>query len=339
MHAHLAALVADGRLRNAVTGEVAWAALPGALQRHGRPRRDRQAGARPVSPGPGRTELDLDADEIVTAAVAIFEESGLDAVSMRSVSARLGVSPVPLYSRVGNKDALVDAIADRLLADLAPPPEVGEPWGEYAARWARSLPRRCPAGAGQPPHPVARPGGVRRSVPTARGRAPPGRLRAGCRGPGVPPAHLGDRRVRRGRERGRTPRSPTAALPTRRRSRRGRPGRGRHAVRPPHPLRGAGHRTETRPDDDPHPRRHREGRGGHRRQQGPRTGDGPGLRRGRGRRGGGQPQARCVRGGGRRRCERSAAEPARWPATWATGTSARPSSSRPSPSTAASTCS
>ena len=40
---------------------------------------------------------------------------------MRSVSSRLGVSPVPLYSRIGNKDALVDAIADRLLADLAPP--------------------------------------------------------------------------------------------------------------------------------------------------------------------------------------------------------------------------
>ena len=46
---------------------------------------------------------------------------------------------MPLYSRVGNKDALVDAIADRLLADLAPPPEVGEAWSEYAVRWARSL--------------------------------------------------------------------------------------------------------------------------------------------------------------------------------------------------------
>ena len=42
-------------------------------------------------------------------------------MSMRSVSTRLGVSPVPLYSRVGNKEALLDAIADRLLADLAPP--------------------------------------------------------------------------------------------------------------------------------------------------------------------------------------------------------------------------
>jgi len=85
------------------------------------------------------TDFDLDAEAIVTAAVEIFEESGLDAVSMRSVSSRLGVSPVPLYSRIGNKDALLDAIADRLLADLAPPPNEGEPWDQYALRWAREL--------------------------------------------------------------------------------------------------------------------------------------------------------------------------------------------------------
>lgn len=84
-------------------------------------------------------DFDLDADEIVTAAVEIFQESGLDAVSMRSVSSRLGVSPVPLYSRVGNKDALLDAIADRLLADLAPPSVDDESWDEYAVRWAREL--------------------------------------------------------------------------------------------------------------------------------------------------------------------------------------------------------
>ena len=59
---------------------------------------------------------------------------------MRSVSSRLGVSPVPLYSRVGNKDALVDAIADRLLADLAPPRNDG-----------RGVERvRGPLGAGAP---------------------------------------------------------------------------------------------------------------------------------------------------------------------------------------------
>ncbi len=84
-------------------------------------------------------DFDLDAEEIVTAAVEIFEESGLDAVSMRSVSARLGVSPVPLYSRIGNKKALVEAIADRVLIDLAPPNAAGESWDRYAVRWAREL--------------------------------------------------------------------------------------------------------------------------------------------------------------------------------------------------------
>lgn len=86
-----------------------------------------------------RSELELDAEEIITAAVEIFQESGLDAVSMRSVSARLGVSPVPLYSRIGNKEALLDAVADRLLVDLAPASNEGEPWDQYAVRWAREL--------------------------------------------------------------------------------------------------------------------------------------------------------------------------------------------------------
>lgn len=88
---------------------------------------------------PRSADFDLGADEIVAAAVDIFNERGLDAVSMRSVSSRLGVSPIPLYSRVGNKDALVAAMADRLLADLAPPAEDDERWDAYAARWARAL--------------------------------------------------------------------------------------------------------------------------------------------------------------------------------------------------------
>lgn len=88
---------------------------------------------------PRPTNFELDADEIVAAAVDIFQESGLEAVSMRSVASRLGVSPVPLYSRVGNKDALVDALAERLLADLAPSRGEAEAWTDYAVRWATEL--------------------------------------------------------------------------------------------------------------------------------------------------------------------------------------------------------
>ncbi|BBX00433.1 hypothetical protein BST36_16655 [Mycolicibacterium moriokaense] len=91
---------------------------------------------------PKANDFELEADEIIAAAVEIFLEQGLDAVSMRSVAARLGVSPAPLYSRVGNKDALVDAIADHLLSELAPPHTDDEPWTDYATRWATELRER-----------------------------------------------------------------------------------------------------------------------------------------------------------------------------------------------------
>jgi AcrR family transcriptional regulator len=87
-------------------------------------------------------EFELDADEIVAAAIAVLRERGLDAVSMRNVADRLGVSPMPLYTRVGNKAALIDAVADQLLVDLAPAAGAAEPWPEYAERWCRELRQR-----------------------------------------------------------------------------------------------------------------------------------------------------------------------------------------------------
>jgi AcrR family transcriptional regulator len=89
----------------------------------------------------------LDVEEIVGVATEIFLENGLDAVSMRSVSGRLGVSPVPLYSRVGNKEDLLDAIADHLLANLAPPASPEERWPVYATRWSIEIRRRLLAAA------------------------------------------------------------------------------------------------------------------------------------------------------------------------------------------------
>ena len=95
----------------------------------------------------GRAPIDLDARDIVDAALALLEERGLDAVSMRNVGARIGVSPVPLYSRVGNKDALLDAMIDRALAGMAPTPEPGEAWRAYAERWATAVRSRLTATA------------------------------------------------------------------------------------------------------------------------------------------------------------------------------------------------
>jgi AcrR family transcriptional regulator len=88
---------------------------------------------------PGRRELELSRAEIIRAALEIFESDGLPAVSMRTVAARLGVSPVPVYRRVGNKDALLDAMAYHLLEDVVPPLRPDVDWREYAIEWATAL--------------------------------------------------------------------------------------------------------------------------------------------------------------------------------------------------------
>jgi TetR/AcrR family tetracycline transcriptional repressor len=87
-------------------------------------------------------EIQLSPEQIVAAAVDILHEGGLDAVSMRSVAGRLGVTPPPVYARIGNKDALLDAIAEHFLADLAPGVEPDEPWPDYARRWTQRMRQR-----------------------------------------------------------------------------------------------------------------------------------------------------------------------------------------------------
>jgi AcrR family transcriptional regulator len=65
---------------------------------------------------------------------------------MRRVAARLGVSPIPLYSRVGNKDDLLDAVAERILHDLLPGASAAAvPWTDAVAAWARALRERLHA--------------------------------------------------------------------------------------------------------------------------------------------------------------------------------------------------
>lgn len=59
-------------------------------------------------------------DKIVAAALAIADERGLTAVSMRSVSDRLGVVPTALYRHVANKDELLTRMADSVLTTLPP---------------------------------------------------------------------------------------------------------------------------------------------------------------------------------------------------------------------------
>jgi AcrR family transcriptional regulator len=62
---------------------------------------------------------------IVAEAVAVIEEAGLDGVTMRGLARRLGVDTMSLYNHVDGRDALLDAVAEFVLADVAPPRPTG----------------------------------------------------------------------------------------------------------------------------------------------------------------------------------------------------------------------
>ncbi|PRY45117.1 TetR/AcrR family transcriptional regulator C-terminal domain-containing protein [Umezawaea tangerina] len=58
---------------------------------------------------------------VVTAALALVERHGVEALSMRKLAAELGVEAMSLYNHVKNKDDVLDAIAEVVFADIALP--------------------------------------------------------------------------------------------------------------------------------------------------------------------------------------------------------------------------
>jgi AcrR family transcriptional regulator len=65
----------------------------------------------------------LSVDAVVAAAIALADSDGLEAVTMRAVAERLGVSPMTLYTYVPGKAELLDLMLDALW--LAMPREAG----------------------------------------------------------------------------------------------------------------------------------------------------------------------------------------------------------------------
>jgi AcrR family transcriptional regulator len=68
-------------------------------------------------------------DEIAAAALALADDEGLAALSMRALADRLGIGTMTLYGYFQNKDELLDALVDAAVA-ADPPPESEGTWTE-----------------------------------------------------------------------------------------------------------------------------------------------------------------------------------------------------------------
>jgi len=79
----------------------------------------------------------LTRDAVLAEALALGDARGLDAVTIRGVADRLGVTPMALYRHVGDKDGLLDGLADVLYAELRLPGPADQ-WWDGLADLARS---------------------------------------------------------------------------------------------------------------------------------------------------------------------------------------------------------
>jgi len=70
----------------------------------------------------------LSEDQIIDAALAIIRESGVESLSMRSLSRQLGVSPMAAYYYVRDKQGLLDLVAKRALGAVQIPDKSVGPW-------------------------------------------------------------------------------------------------------------------------------------------------------------------------------------------------------------------
>jgi AcrR family transcriptional regulator len=75
----------------------------------------------------------------VEAAGRIVEQDGLDALTMRRLSEDLGVAVTSIYWHVGNRRALLDALVERVLADMGRFQAIGRTPRERMASLARQL--------------------------------------------------------------------------------------------------------------------------------------------------------------------------------------------------------
>lgn len=90
---------------------------------------------------PGRLEerKALSPDQVVELGIAAADRDGLPAVSMRRIARELSVTPMALYWHFDNKDQLLDAMAERVIAASDFPDLPEEHWEDRLRAVLESL--------------------------------------------------------------------------------------------------------------------------------------------------------------------------------------------------------
>ncbi|MEV0380560.1 TetR/AcrR family transcriptional regulator C-terminal domain-containing protein [Nonomuraea sp. NPDC050643] len=87
--------------------------------------------------------MQLKRADVVTGALSLLDTDGLDGLTMRKLGARLGVQAGGIYWHFKNKEALLGAMADRIVGEVTETPLTPGPWDtqltEIAHRLRRAL--------------------------------------------------------------------------------------------------------------------------------------------------------------------------------------------------------
>jgi AcrR family transcriptional regulator len=112
---------------NRAPSELVWdlSTTAGGERRTGRAGGERPSG-RPAGDATVSRGRGLTRDAIVAAAIAVADQDGLDAVSIRRVAGDLEVRPMSLYTHIASKEDLLDLMVNEVIGEaLVPEPMLG----------------------------------------------------------------------------------------------------------------------------------------------------------------------------------------------------------------------
>jgi AcrR family transcriptional regulator len=103
--------------------------------------------SRPSSGDRHGARAPLTRERIVDAALEVADAEGIDALTLRRLAEALDVHPTSIYHHLASKEAILDALTERLMTEAALPP-VFDDWRDWVRTFAGAMRRLARAHAG-----------------------------------------------------------------------------------------------------------------------------------------------------------------------------------------------